>query len=131
MEKRNKIVKTLQGSGGLGITILGDDLYAKQPICLEVLDKNLNFIFVCKPSSHKTLSEWLTAADPVEDLHEFSVTQWTGKEHLTYTYQYANGVPLKDGEDALLVNWAQLTITNERGEVTFRNSFVSNHTITK
>ena len=47
--------------------------------------------------SHKTLSEWLTAADPVEDLHEFSVTQWTGKEHLTYTYQYANGVPLKDG----------------------------------
>ncbi|MBW8003577.1 MAG: hypothetical protein FVQ80_16455 [Planctomycetes bacterium] len=59
--------------------------------------------------SHKTLSEWLTAADPVEDLHKFSVTQWTGKEHLTYTYQYANGVPLKDGEDALLVNWAQLT----------------------
>ena len=48
MEKRNKIVKTLQGSGGLGITILGDDLYAKQPICLEVLDKNLNFIFVCQ-----------------------------------------------------------------------------------
>ena len=33
---------------GLGITILGDDLYAKQTICLEVLDKNLNFIFVCK-----------------------------------------------------------------------------------
>ncbi len=32
----------------MGITILGDDLYAKQPICLEILDRNRNFIFVCK-----------------------------------------------------------------------------------
>ena len=116
---------------GLGVTLLGDDLYAKQPVCLDVLEKNFNFIFVCKPSSHKWLSEWLAAADPQQDLHQFSVTQWTGKKHLTYTYQYANGVPLKDGEDALLVNWAQLTITNEQGEVTFRNSFVSNLTITR
>ena len=28
--------------------------------------------------------------------------------------------PSKVDEDALLVNWAQLTITNEKGEVTFR-----------
>ncbi len=115
----------------LGVTVLGDDLFSRQPVCQLVLDKNLNFIFVCKPSSHKSLSEWLATADPVEDLHEFTVTKWTGTEHLTYTYQYANGVPLKDGEDALLVNWAQLTITNEEGAVTFRNSFVSNHKITR
>ena len=115
----------------LGVTVLGDDLFSRQPVCQLALDKKLNFIFVCKPSSHKWLSEWLTAADPVEDLHEFAVTKWTGSKHLTYTYQYANGVPLKDGEDALLVNWAQLTITNEQGAVTFRNSFVSNHKITK
>ena len=115
----------------LGVTVLGDDLFSRQPICRLVLDKNLNFIFVCKPSSHIWLSEWLAAADPVEDLHEFTVTKWSGKEHLNYTYQYANGVPLKDGEDALLVNWAQLTITNEEGTVTFRNSFVSNHAISR
>ena len=115
----------------LGVTVLGDDLFSRQPICQLVLDKNLNFIFVCKPSSHKWLSKWLAAADPVEDLHEFSVTKWTGTERLTYTYQYANDVPLKEGKDALLVNWPQLTITNEKGAVTFRNSFVSNHTITR
>lgn len=115
----------------LGVTVLGDDLFSRQPVCQLVLDKNLNFIFVCKPTSHKWLSEWLSAADQVEDLHEFTVKKWTGKKHLTYTYQYANGVPLKDGEDALLVNRAQLTITNEQGAVTFRNSFVSNHTITR
>ena len=116
---------------GLGITLLGDDLYAKQPVCLEVLKRNFNFIFVCKPSSHNYLAGWLDEADPEEDLHEFSVTQWTGKKHLSYTYQYANGVPLRDSKDALAVSWAQLTITNERGDVTFRNSFVSNHTITR
>ncbi len=115
----------------LGVTVLGDDLFSRQPVCQLILDKKLNFIFVCKPSSHKWLSEWLADADPVEDLHEFAVTKWTGSKHLTYTYQYANGVPLKNGEDALLVNWAQLTITNEQGEVTFRNSFVSNHKITR
>jgi hypothetical protein len=115
----------------LGITVLGDDLFSRQPICQLVLDKNFNFIFVCKPSSHKWLSEWLAEADPVENLHEFSLTKWTGTEHLTLTYQYANGVPLKDGGDALLVNWAQLTTTNEEGAVTFRNSFVSNHAITR
>ena len=125
----------LNGKGdeysSLGITVLGDDLFSRQPICQLVLDKNLNFIFVCKPSSHKWLSEWLAEADPVEDLHEFSLTKWTGTEHLKLTYLYANGVPLKDGEDALLVNWAQLTITNEEGAVIFRNSFVSNHAITR
>ena len=115
----------------LGVTVLGDDLFSRQPVCQLILDKNLNFIFVCKPSSHKWLSEWLADANPVEDLHEFAVTKWTGSKHLTYTYQYANGVPLKNGEDALLVNWAQLTITNEQGAVTFRNSFVSNHKITR
>ena len=52
----------------LGVTVLGDDLYAKQPVCLDVLEKNLNFIFVCKPSSHKYLSELLAAAGPLEDL---------------------------------------------------------------
>ncbi len=50
--------------------------------------------------------QWLAAADPIEDLNEFSLTKRAGKEHLTYTYQYVNGVPLKDGEDALLINRA-------------------------
>ena len=119
----------------LGITILGDDLYSRQPIIVDILDQKLNFILVCKPKSHKSLFKWVAEADPEQDLHEFSVTKPKGKgkkrKQLTYTYQYANEVALKDGEDALLVNWAQLTITNDKGEVTFRNSFVSNHEITR
>ncbi len=41
------------------ITLLGDDLYSRQPICELALKQGYNFIFVTKPSSHKTLYEWL------------------------------------------------------------------------
>lgn len=115
----------------LGVTILGDDLYCKQPMCELLLAHKLNFILTCKPSSHPWLSEWLAIADPVEDLHEFSLRVWTGKEHHTYTYRYANQVPLKDGEKALQVNWAELIITNQNGELIYRNSFATNHLITR
>jgi len=43
----------------MGATILGDDLYSRQPLCQSILDEGLNFIFVCKPDSHKTLYEWV------------------------------------------------------------------------
>ncbi len=41
------------------VTLLGDDLYSRQPLCEQILAAELNFIFVCKPSSHATLYEWL------------------------------------------------------------------------
>ena len=31
----------------LGITILGDDLYCKQPLCEAILQQGLNFVLVC------------------------------------------------------------------------------------
>jgi len=30
--------------------------------------------------------------------------RWTGKVEETWTYRYLNGLPLRDGADALLVN---------------------------
>ena len=113
----------------LAVTVLGDDLYCNQPICTQILDKRLNFILVCKPSSHKWLTEWIAASDAV-DLHEISVTKWTGSSRRTYTYRFMNNVPIRDSKDALLVNWAELVITNEKGKVTFKNSFATNHWIT-
>ena len=41
------------------ITLLGDDLHSHQPICKLALEQGYNFIFVAKPSSHKSLYEWL------------------------------------------------------------------------
>ncbi|MEY2976327.1 MAG: hypothetical protein RLZZ435_464, partial [Cyanobacteriota bacterium] len=46
--------------------------------------------------------------------------RWTGKVEETYTYRYLNGVPLKDGEDALLANWCEVTVSRPDGKVIYR-----------
>jgi hypothetical protein len=117
--------------GDLGITILGDDLYCRQPICTLILEKNLHFILVCKPDSHKTLYQWideLQAMDAVETLVE---KIWTGKSHHIYTYRFVNKVPLRDGEDALAVNWCELTVTSAAGRRLYKNAFVTDFEISK
>ena len=125
----------LEGAGlryvPYGVTILGDDLYCKQPICESMLSLGYNFILTCKYSSHKYLSEWIEAGDPKEDLHEQWINRWTGKERLRFRYRFANEVPLKEGQEALLVNWVELSIFDTEGRLRKRHSFATNHRITK
>ena len=109
----------------LKVTVLGDDLYSHQPMCQQFLSQQLNFIVVCRPESHTTLYEHLEGIE----LPTVTRKRWTGKVEETYTYRYLNGVPLRDGEDALLVNWCEITVSHPDGKVTYRNSFVTNHTI--
>ena len=117
------------GYSPLGITLLGDDLYASQPLIQKVLEQELQYIFVAKPSSHKYLYEELTAMEKLGQLKRLQLTQWTGKERLTFTYRYINDVPLKDSEDSIRVNWVELTITNAQDKLLFRNSFVTGYLI--
>jgi len=114
------------------VTILGDDLYSRQTICEVALSLHYNFIFVCKSSSHKYLYEWLAVFDnPKEDLNEKIIKHWTGKERLYYRYRFINNVPLKEGGDALKVNWAELFIFDKEGNVRKRFSYITNHIITE
>lgn len=125
----------LEGAGlryvPYGVTILGDDLYCNEPVCEYMLKRGYNFILTCKYSSHKYLAAWIEDCDPKEDLHEQVVPHWTGKERLYFRYRFANNVPLKDGKDALRVNWAELVITDTDGKVRKRHVFATNHHITK
>lgn len=115
---------------GLNITILGDDLYCHQPLCVSMLDEGLNFILVCKPDSHKILYEWLQELEVMGEIQTVVVKRWTGKCTEIDTYRFVNQVPLRDGEDALLINWCELATTQD-GEIIYRNSFVTNHEITE
>jgi hypothetical protein len=110
----------------LKVTVLGDDLYCHQPLCQQLLAQQFNFILVCRPESHPTLYEHLEGID----LPTVTTQRWTGKVEETYTYRYLNGVPLKDGEDAILVNWCELTVSRPDGKVVYKNSFATNHRIT-
>jgi hypothetical protein len=45
---------------------------------------------------------------------------------------YANQIPLRNGDDALLVNWHELVITHEETDkILYRNSFITNHSVTE
>ncbi|HBF33858.1 TPA: hypothetical protein DDW35_04785 [Candidatus Sumerlaeota bacterium] len=46
-----------------------------------------------------------------------------------HEYQWVNGVPLTEGADALRVNWCQQTLTNDAGEILYRNSWITDWAI--
>ena len=105
----------------LGAVYLGDDLYSRQPVCEAVLATGGHFLFVCKPDSHPTLQEYLTGIE----LPEHVERRKHGRERFVYRYRWLEALPLRDGKDALLVNWLALEISNSAGKVTYRNSFVT------
>jgi hypothetical protein len=110
----------------LKVTVLGDDLYCHQPLCQLLLQQQFNFILTCLPTSHKTLYEHLEGVSVPRVVQK----RWTGKVEETYTYRYFNQLPLKVSEDALLVNWCELTVTRPDGKVVYKNSWATNHLIT-
>jgi hypothetical protein len=115
----------------LGITILGDDLYCKQPISSLIVEKGLNFILVCKPDSHKTLYQWIEELDAMQAIETVVEKRWTGKTHHIDTYRFVNQLPLRDGQDAMEVNWCELTTRLPDGKKLYKNCFVTNFKISK
>jgi len=112
----------------LKATLLGDDLYSRQPMCETALAQGFHFIFTCKPDSHKTL--YADYIDCELALERLSVERRKGKIKDTLHYRFTNQVPLRDSKDALLVNWCEITIVNAAGKATYRNAFVTDHAIT-
>ena len=98
------VIKAWTKYSPLRITVLGDDLYSRQPLCQMLLEQKCNFILVCRPESHQTLYEHLEGIK----LPTVITTRWTGKLTETSTYRYLNQVPLKNEDEALLVNSAIL-----------------------
>lgn len=110
------------------VTILGDDLYCRQPFCDLLRRHDYNFILVCKPASHPTLYEWLAGVEAAGELPQFTLRHWNGRFRTVHTYRYTNDVPVREGEDALQVNWCELLITKETaGTILYRNAFATNH----
>jgi hypothetical protein len=107
------------------VTLLGDDLYAHQPFCRQVLLHGFHFLFTCKPTSHTHLSGWVEGLAPSDrPALKLRVKGQSNRwEH--HQYRWANGLPLTDSDDALKVNWCELTITNAEGQMLYRNSFIT------
>jgi hypothetical protein len=114
-----------------GVTILGDDLFSREPFCRALKDQGLHFILVCKPDSHPQLYQTVAFLAANGVLGRKVVRRWVGKYAEIATYRYANPLPLTGQADALAVNWCEVTITREdTGEQLYQNAFATDFEVT-
>jgi hypothetical protein len=113
------------------ITYLGDDLYANQPLCQLITETyHQSFIFTCKPDSHSGLYEWIAVLAQNGGVETLSQRHWKGKHGEIWRYRFVNQVPLRNGQNAMCVNWCELVITHETtGKILYQNAFVTDHII--
>jgi hypothetical protein len=100
---------------------LGDDLFACQPICQAVLENAGDFLMTAKPDSHIALYDFMNGAE----LDEISLKDKVGHKKLNFRYRWFTGAPLREGKDALCVNWIGVTISDAKGKVTYNGAFVT------
>jgi hypothetical protein len=91
---------------------LGDDLFACHPVCKMVTDAGDDFI---------------DGAEPFR--HEEKVRRRNTKE--TFRYRWIEAVPIRDGKDALLVNWIGFEIVDAKGKVKYSMAWVTSLPVSK
>jgi hypothetical protein len=113
------------------VTVLTDDLHCRQPTCQLFIEHEMYFILTCKPDSHSTMYEELALLGRVEGaISQKSVQRWNGRHDEQWVYRWAEALPLRRGEDALLVNWCELTVYNEStGAQMYHNAWATNHEV--
>ena len=105
---------------------LADDLFACQSVVKRLVETGDDFIFTAKESSHKALYDFIAGAEL--DRHEVKVRK--GKTHETHRYRFVDKVPLRDGKDAVLVNWIGFEILDAKGVVKYKTAFVTSLPVT-
>lgn len=115
----------------LGVTLLGDDLYSRNPYIKSLESKGFSYILTCKPTSHKYLNQYLEELENAGRVEKFAVDVQKGKRKYSHQYRFYNALPLNGDNDAVQVNWCELRIIDSNGKQTFVNGYVTNHVITK
>jgi hypothetical protein len=78
---------------------------------LIIISYYLKQRLVCKPGSHQTLYEWVDDFERLGKVENIIVNESKGKKKVKKHDRFVNPVPLRDTDDALFVNWCELTIT--------------------
>jgi hypothetical protein len=92
-----------------------------------VLATGGDFLFVCKRDGHKTLYEYVDGA-PLDE--RAVIERRPGKRNLTYRYRWIEAVPLRDGKDAMDVNWLGVSILDANGKTTYDGAFATSLPLT-
>jgi len=113
------------------VTILTDDLHCHQPTCELFVKHKMHFILTCKPKSHEALYEELALLQRVDGAISTKVVRkWNGPTRERWIYRWAESLPLRKGPKALMVNWCEVTISNEAtGKRLYHNAWATDHTL--
>jgi hypothetical protein len=113
------------------ITILGDDLYATQPLGEVFMEPRLPFILVGKPDSHPTLYAHLSQRTLGKGLQQVTQVVHSAAGRSPHaTYRYASHLPLRASTETLYVNWCELTLTDGSGTQLYHNAFITQFPLT-
>ena len=113
----------------LGLIIVGDDLFSKQPFISDVLSNHMHYIFVAKPKDHTLMMEYIEASNKINEM------RIQDKKERIHVYEWINDVPLNGNEDSINVNYFQYKIIskdiNGNEKVNYKSSWVTDFKITK
>ena len=74
------------------------------------------------------LYEWLAYLEANDEVHCHQKRVWTGREEELRQYRYVNGIPLREEQPALRVNWCEVTVIRENdGHQRYHNAFITLH----
>lgn len=112
------------------VTLLGDDLFSRQPMCEVAIASHFSFIFVCLPESHPALYDWIAFNAAKGNVQTIEYSQPNGKTDELWQLRYLNEVPLRSIEPTLSVNWCELRVTRQSdGKDLYLNSWVTDHVL--
>ncbi len=67
-------------------------------MCEEILASGMNFVFTFLETSHTALYDWLKYLDGIGEVKKLEVQQWHKNSRELYSYQYVNGIPLREAQ---------------------------------
>jgi len=123
-----RIVKKIrQAHPKLGIIIVADSLYSKQPFIKELKNEKMSFILVAKPKDHKIMMEWVGEQKQMGEVSRLQYKDQKGRDHV---YEWINAVPLNGNKHTYWVNYFEYQII-ANGKTTYRNSWITDISIDK
>jgi len=111
----------------LGIIIVGDGLYSKQPFIDELKQAGMSFILVAKPDDHIFLNQWFSDFRKMGETHRLEIKDVKKERHV---YEWFNDIPLNGTKDADNVNYFEYT-KFKGDKATYRNSWVTDIPISR
>lgn len=126
---KRAVVKIRKDHPGLGLIIVGDDLFSKQPFIEALRREGMHYILIAKASDHVVMTRHINALD---QLHQKYLSDEKGRTHL---YEWTHKVPLNGNANPIITNFFRYTMTsidkNGKEKINYRNSWVTDLEITQ